>query len=33
LAQLSIRHSLLMLSSDRDFQGVADHCPLRLWKL
>jgi hypothetical protein len=33
LAQLSIRHSLLMLSSDRDFQRVADHCPLRLWKL
>lgn len=32
LAQLSIRHSLLMLSSDRDFQRVADHCPLRLWK-
>ena len=33
LAQLSIRHSLLMLSSDQDFQRVADHCPLRLWKL
>ena len=32
LAQLSIRHGLLMLSSDRDFQRVADHCPLRLWK-
>ena len=32
LAQLSVRHSLLMLSSDRDFQRVADHCPLRLWK-
>ena len=30
LAQLCIRHSLLMLSSDRDFQGVANHCPLRL---
>lgn len=33
LAQLSIRHSLLMLSNDRDFQRVAEHCPLRLWKL
>jgi predicted nucleic acid-binding protein len=32
LAQLSIRHSLLMLSSDRDFQRVETHCPLRLWK-
>ena len=32
LAQLSIRHSLLMLSSDRDFQRVATHCPLRFWK-
>ena len=33
LAQLSIRHSLLMLSSDPDFHRVADHCPLRLWTL
>lgn len=32
LAQLSIRHSLLMLSSDRDFERVENHCPLRLWK-
>ena len=32
LAQLSIRHSLLMLSSERDFQRVQAHCPLRLWK-
>jgi predicted nucleic acid-binding protein len=30
LAQLCIRHSLLMLSSDRDFQGLAKHCALRL---
>jgi predicted nucleic acid-binding protein len=30
LAQLCIRHSLLMLSSDRDFQGIAKHCALRL---
>lgn len=32
LAQLSIRHSLLMLSSDRDFEELENHCPLRLWK-
>lgn len=31
LAQLCIRHSLRMLSSDRDFQGMAKHCALRLW--
>jgi predicted nucleic acid-binding protein len=31
LAQLCIRHSLLMLSSDQDFQGIAKHCVLRLW--
>jgi predicted nucleic acid-binding protein len=33
LAQVCIRHSLLMLSSDRDFQGIANHCALRLWQL
>ena len=32
LAQLCIRHSLLMLSSDRDFQSMANHCALRLWQ-
>jgi predicted nucleic acid-binding protein len=32
LAQLCIRHGLLMLSSDRDFQGMANHCALRLWQ-
>jgi predicted nucleic acid-binding protein len=32
LAQLCIRHSLTMLSSDRDFQGMAHHCALRLWQ-
>jgi predicted nucleic acid-binding protein len=31
LAQLCIRHSLLMLSGDRDFQRIADHSALRLW--
>jgi hypothetical protein len=29
---LCIHHSLLMLSSDRDFQGMANHCALRLWQ-
>src|ERR1700686_2438004 len=33
LAQLCIRHSLSMLSSDQDFQGIANHCALRLWQL
>ena len=33
LAQLCIRHSLLMLSSDPDFQGIAKHCALRLWQV
>jgi predicted nucleic acid-binding protein len=33
LAQLCIRHSLSMLSSDRDFQAVANHCALRLRQL
>jgi predicted nucleic acid-binding protein len=32
LAQLCIRHGLLMLSSDRDFQGIADHSALQLWQ-
>jgi predicted nucleic acid-binding protein len=31
LAQLCVRHSLVMLSSDRDFERVAKHCDLRLW--
>ncbi|GAC1659776.1 MAG: hypothetical protein PVS2B1_22280 [Candidatus Dormibacteraceae bacterium] len=33
LAQLCIRHGLLMLSSDQDFQGIAKHCALRLWRV
>jgi predicted nucleic acid-binding protein len=33
LAHLSIRHGLLMLSSDPVFQRIADDCPLRLWNL
>jgi hypothetical protein len=32
LAQLCIRHSLLMLSSDLDFRGIANHSTLRLWE-
>jgi predicted nucleic acid-binding protein len=32
LAQLCIRHDLTMLATDRDFRGVARHCPLQLWK-
>jgi predicted nucleic acid-binding protein len=32
LAQLCIRHNLLMLTSDNDFQSIANHCALRLWQ-
>ena len=32
LAQLCIRHSLTLLTTDQDFVHVASHCPLRLWK-
>ncbi len=32
LAQLCIRHSLWMLSSDQDFQRIASRCALRLWQ-
>lgn len=31
LAQLCIRHDLLMLSSDKDFHLMAKHCALRVW--
>jgi predicted nucleic acid-binding protein len=31
LAQLCIRHSLTMLSTDNDFSRIAAHCPLKLW--
>jgi predicted nucleic acid-binding protein len=30
-AQLCIRHNLLMLTSDNDFQDIAKHCALRIW--
>ena len=32
LAQLCIRHGLVMLSTDNNFALAAAHCPLRLWK-
>jgi len=31
LAQLSIRHDLIMLTTDKDFRHIADHSPLKLW--
>jgi predicted nucleic acid-binding protein len=32
LAQLCVRHTLTLLTTDKDFVHVASHCPLRLWK-
>ena len=31
LAQLCIHHDLTMLTTDRDFEMAARHCPIRLW--
>lgn len=31
LAQLCIRHELLLLTTDRDFSRAAKHCALRIW--
>ncbi|MEO6410235.1 MAG: PIN domain-containing protein [Burkholderiaceae bacterium] len=31
LAQLCIRHELVLLSTDNDFGLAAKHCPLRIW--
>lgn len=31
LAQLCIRHDLMLLTTDRDFTHAARHCPLRVW--
>ena len=31
LAQLCLRHDLMMLTADRDFRDIAGHFPLRLW--
>jgi predicted nucleic acid-binding protein len=32
LAQLCIRHGLVMLTTDRDFALAARHCPLQVWQ-
>jgi predicted nucleic acid-binding protein len=32
LAQLCVRYGLPLLSTDKDFVGVAEHSELRLWK-
>ncbi|HKU85976.1 MAG TPA: PIN domain-containing protein [Casimicrobiaceae bacterium] len=32
IAQLCIRHRLMLLTTDNDFVLAAKHCPLRLWK-
>jgi predicted nucleic acid-binding protein len=32
LAQLCMRHNLTLLTTDRDFFGIAQHSSLRLWK-
>lgn len=31
IAQLCVRHSLTLLTTDNDFKRIADHCPLQLW--
>jgi hypothetical protein len=31
LAQLSIGHDLVLLTTDGDFVHAAGHCPLRVW--
>ena len=32
LAQICIRHSLTLLTTDNDFGHMAAHCPLQVWK-
>lgn len=32
IAQLCIRHRLLLLTTDQDFVHAAGHCALRVWK-
>lgn len=32
LAQLCIRHDLVMLTTDRDFELAAAHCELKVWQ-
>jgi predicted nucleic acid-binding protein len=31
LAQLCLRHDLMMLTADQDFRNIAGHCALKLW--
>jgi predicted nucleic acid-binding protein len=31
IAQLCIRHDLILLTTDEDFSYAAEHCPLRVW--
>jgi predicted nucleic acid-binding protein len=33
LAQLCIRHELMLLTTDRDFAGITTRCSLKLWQL
>lgn len=33
LAQLCVRHKLTLLTTDRDFEGITPHCPIKLWQL
>ncbi|MCC7549145.1 MAG: PIN domain-containing protein [Burkholderiales bacterium] len=32
IAQLCVRHQLTLLTTDRDFDYVARHCALKLWR-
>jgi predicted nucleic acid-binding protein len=32
LAQLCVRHDLIMLTADHDFRGIAKHSTLKVWK-
>jgi predicted nucleic acid-binding protein len=32
IAQLCIRHDLMLLTTDKDFVLAARHCPLRIWR-
>lgn len=33
LAQLCVRHELTLLTTDRDFEAITSHYPLKLWQL
>ena len=32
LAQICIRHEFTLLTTDRDFELAASHCPLNVWR-